>query len=501
MGLSVIDESYGSPDAEEGEEGDEGDEGEDEGEDDETDDIGTLSPETFARKQMEARVTATLQSKADPDPLSHIQIVGGTPVDRPRQYEFLVSIQASLHAPEICAFANVQSSNLESNACALLLLSCCSQTIRGRHYCGGTLLSPFWVVTAAHCTRSSEASDIFVAIGVHSLRAARPTATAPDGCVQRRAVRGKFEHPAYNSWTLENDVALLQLADKVEYLSIDSLDSAANSIVSAGTMMTAAGWGTTSEGGSLSDTPLRVSLPVVSNADCSQAYPGDITNGMMCAGYTSGGRDACQGDSGGPLWTTDAAGRSVLAGIVSWGAGCARPNYPGVYARISEYRSWLCTKIALSGDVSSATTARDACSAILPPHAPRPPSPPPAPPAQPPSVPPPPAQPPPPIAPPSPRTPANILCNDWCRYKYDGDCDDGGNGAEYSLCTIGSDCHDCGARLVDDSTCTNNCVWASDGDCDDGGPGSEYSLCERGNDCTGAPCDIRTHLFALRAGP
>lgn len=103
-----------------------------------------------------------------------------------------------------------------------------------------------------------------------------------------------------------------------------------------GTNARVSGWGATSEGGPGSATLLAVYKPVVSNAACNAAYNGGITDGMICAGVPEGGRDACQGDSGGPL----TAGNIVI-GIVSWGQGCARPNFFGVYARVAHYRNWI----------------------------------------------------------------------------------------------------------------------------------------------------------------
>ncbi|PSN36617.1 Trypsin-1, partial [Blattella germanica] len=92
------------------------------------------------------------------------------------------------------------------------------------------------------------------------------------------------------------------------------------------------------EGGSSSTTLRQVTVPIVADSTCNSNYAayGGITARMICAGSTSGGRDACQGDSGGPL----VAG-GQLVGVVSWGVGCARPSYPGVYAKVSNLRSWI----------------------------------------------------------------------------------------------------------------------------------------------------------------
>lgn len=79
-----------------------------------------------------------------------------------------------------------------------------------------------------------------------------------------------------------------------------------------------------------------MSVPVTTNAQCNAMYSGMITAGMLCAGFPEGGRDACQMDSGGPLTFNN-----QLIGVVSWGAGCARPNAPGVYARVAHYRNWI----------------------------------------------------------------------------------------------------------------------------------------------------------------
>ena len=85
------------------------------------------------------------------------------------------------------------------------------------------------------------------------------------------------------------------------------------------------------------------------------------------------------------------------------------------------------------------------------------------------------------------------VCNNTCRYRFDGECDDGGPGSDYSLCTLGSDTADCGSRCgstyVPAVQCYNTCLWAFDGECDDGGVGSDYNLCPRGTDC--ADCGAR----------
>ena len=101
-----------------------------------------------------------------------------------------------------------------------------------------------------------------------------------------------------------------------------------------------AGWGTTSESGCLSKNLLKVTVPLVSQADCSVSYPDGINDSMICAGFPEGGKDSCQGDSGGPILTGTGANRT-LAGIVSWGEGCARPNKYGVYSKVNAAVTWI----------------------------------------------------------------------------------------------------------------------------------------------------------------
>jgi len=171
------------------------------------------------------------------------------------------------------------------------------------------------------------------------------------GLEQNRLITRVATHPRYNSATYEDDISLIFLDAPLD-LSVPSAKAIALPPPTseldppAGTVVTCSGWGTTSSGGSISDVLRSVDIPVVSDADCDNAYGGTAASpsvypSMMCAGDTAnGGIDSCQGDSGGPLFTGTGE-TAVQHGIVSWGQGCALARFPGVYTQVSYFLEWI----------------------------------------------------------------------------------------------------------------------------------------------------------------
>jgi secreted trypsin-like serine protease len=190
-------------------------------------------------------------------------------------------------------------------------------------FCGGTLVSPTKVVTAAHCVDWITASEIRVIGG-------RTYLSASNGTV--RAVTDVWIHPDWNPDKYHSDIAVLTLLKPMPYEPVPYMSSNATPY-EPGRLARILGWGTTSENGSSSNQLRTARVPITSNARCQDGYPVLFDRSVMvCAGYTDGGVDTCQGDSGGPLIIN---GR--LAGITSWGNGCARAKYPGVYTRLTTF--------------------------------------------------------------------------------------------------------------------------------------------------------------------
>ncbi|XP_038594587.1 testisin-like [Micropterus salmoides] len=169
---------------------------------------------------------------------------------------------------------------------------------------------------------------------------------------QTRCPRLCPKSSSYNTTTNNNDIALLKLSSPVtftDYIRPVCL-AADGSVFNNGTICWVTGWGDIQTNVSL-PSPERlqeVSVHIVSNSDCNVTYGGKITNNMICAGVTQGGKDSCQGDSGGPLVTKNGS-VWVQAGVVSFGGGCALPNVPDVYTRVSQYQSWIDRQISISG--------------------------------------------------------------------------------------------------------------------------------------------------------
>ncbi|HAJ38509.1 MAG TPA: hypothetical protein DCL15_22815 [Chloroflexi bacterium] len=237
----------------------------------------------------------------------------------------------------------------------------------GPYLCGGTLIASQWVVTAAHCVIDD--TGAVMAPGDIEVVAGEYNRSQNDGTEQQRNVTAVYVHPDYDPFgSNDSDIALLQLASPVTLgpsVGVIPLVSSPthDALVAPGVSSLVSGWGATSEGGSTANILQKVRVPIVSNATCNTAYGGGITANMLCAGLAAGGKDSCQGDSGGPLVVPDGAGWR-LAGVVSFGNGCARPNYYGVYTRISSFTTWITSQ---TGDLPTpAPTSTPAARAYLP---------------------------------------------------------------------------------------------------------------------------------------
>jgi trypsin len=206
-------------------------------------------------------------------------------------------------------------------------------------FCGGSLVDPFYVVSAAHCVSGiGDLVELQVMVGSVSLEL--------PAIGEIIDVSDILVHPGYDPDTLDNDIAILRLSTPSSKPTINLVPHGdPGGIVSVGTVSTAIGWGATSEGGEGSSILREVDVPVVDQQAAQTLYSqyGGLIDNMFAAGVP--GRDTCQGDSGGPLIVSK-DGTDTLVGITSWGIGCARNNLPGVYARLSNYRDWISATIS-----------------------------------------------------------------------------------------------------------------------------------------------------------
>jgi len=194
--------------------------------------------------------------------------------------------------------------------------------------CGGALVAPRVVLTAGHCVLGTGPdTSIKVTAGVTDLKSGAAI-TARSVSVIRAA---GFQHE-----TAGDDWAVIKLN---RTLTLPILDIA-HTAPASGTM-TVMGWGQTGESVIRQERRLRyATVPIVPDATCAKAYRRVgvtlVADESLCAGRR--GVDTCQGDSGGPMVRKDSAGRWVQVGIVSWGLGCARDGYPGVYTQVATFR-------------------------------------------------------------------------------------------------------------------------------------------------------------------
>ncbi len=212
--------------------------------------------------------------------------------------------------------------------------------------CAGTVIAPRVILTAAHCTMDADGNLATEGI-------ARPGVLLRADTSTQRSWTSFAVHPNYNRSTYANDVAIVVLDADTSAPPMPLIAPWQDGSVTGGASAAVAGWGRTVNDGPPPAALREATMPLISDADCTRAWGGLFSAAsMVCAGDLPAGIDTCQGDSGGPLALT-LGGVHTLVGDTSWGTQACASGAPGVYGRISAFRSWI-----LDGGASANTLVR-----------------------------------------------------------------------------------------------------------------------------------------------
>ncbi|MDY0072436.1 MAG: trypsin-like serine protease [Thauera sp.] len=208
--------------------------------------------------------------------------------------------------------------------------------------CAANLIDRNWALTAAHCLSSTQRAG-----ELEGLQLRAGSLRLHEGGSVAKVARA-IVHPEFDPASLRYDLALLQLEQALDHpraqLLLPELE---DTLAAPGQVAAIAGWGRTEVAGERSTVLQSAWVPLVSREQCASSHASaSVDDSMLCAGFDAGGVDSCQGDSGGPLYVADPLGRWYLAGITSWGEGCALAGRPGVYARVSTALPWLQAELA-----------------------------------------------------------------------------------------------------------------------------------------------------------
>ncbi|XP_068216418.1 trypsin-1-like [Palaemon carinicauda] len=222
------------------------------------------------------------------------------------------------------------------------MASLMSERMDPNYFCGGALISAWYVLTAAHClTGYPPHHSIWVRLGEHDF-------SVNDEHYLDRRVAKFVVHPDFNRRTLIDDIALIEFTLALpldEFMQAICLPPppppGAGHNVYEGKEVTVAGWGASSYMGKQTPLLKKVTVPVWSLEECRRSY---TEKGLflraICAGLPEGGKDSCQFDSGGPLMLEE-DGTFVVIGLTSWGKDCGAKNFPGVYTSVNMYLDWI----------------------------------------------------------------------------------------------------------------------------------------------------------------